>query len=211
MANILYYVGLYLIVIIIKLAKLVKEYDSIQLRKNWAKILDVALDLTFAASGCVISLLLNVEKSWIPVVYILSSIILLVASFMEFLSEKLYKVRPWLNGVIIIIIFGGTAILYLKVLKDVDSSGNKIEQDNGKKKYTVIIPYVDESIIGNFGFNKIGNRRFLFKNILEDSTLEAAKIKSIDLFYRDTTLRPLLSSKGLKLRPCKEEILIFRE
>lgn len=66
MENIFYYIGLYLVVILVKLAEFVKNNKHENLKKNWTEILDVSLDLTFAASGCIIALLLNVEKSWIP-------------------------------------------------------------------------------------------------------------------------------------------------
>ena len=218
MENILYYSGLYLIVVLVKTAKLVKKYDPSDLRKNWTEILEVSLDLTFTASGCIIALLLNVDKSWIPVVYILSTIILLISAFMEFLSDRMLKIRPWLNGLIICLIFYGTFFLFNTVIPDVDSNGNKKQHITSEKKmnnYIVVIPYKDESLIGNFGYNKIGNKNFLYKVELNDTAEVGAKNNAILKFKSDSTILPVIKSKNSlnvhdNIKMSESEILVFK-
>lgn len=216
MENIFYYIGLYLVVILVKLAEFVKNNNSLEFKKKWTEILDVSLDLTFAASGCIIALLLNVDKTWIPVVYILSTIILLSSSFMKFLSDRLTLLRPWLNAFIIVIIFLGTIFLYIKVIPHVDSNGNKIELKDEIKNsnYTVIIPYKDESLISNVGYNKIGDRNFFCKVDIKTSSQDSAKIIGINKFKKEIIVKPIynleLKNKKELVTISESEILIFK-
>lgn len=215
MENIFYYIGLYLVVILVKLAEFVKNNKHENLKKNWTEILDVSLDLTFAASGCIIALLLNVEKSWIPVVYILSTIILLSSSFMKFLSDRLQSLRPWLNGLIIIVIFSGTTLLFKKVIPFVDSNGNKIKPKNidDKSNFTVIIPYKDESLISNVGYNKIGDRNFIYKIDVNAVNRDSAKSIAIKKFKTNTNIYPVykieLKNKKDLISLSDTEIIVF--
>ena len=216
MENIFYYIGLYLVVILVKLAEFVKNNNSLEFKKKWTEILDVSLDLTFAASGCIIALLLNVDKTWIPVVYILSTIILLSSSFMKFLSDRLTLLRPWLNAFIIVIIFLGTIFLYITVIPHVDSNGNKIELKDEIKNsnYTVIIPYKDESLISNVGYNKIGDRNFFCKVDIKTSSQDSAKIIGINKFKKEIIVKPIynleLKNKKELVTISESEILIFK-
>jgi hypothetical protein len=193
MENIFYYIGLYLVVILVKLAEFVKKTNTEEYKNKWTEILDVSLDLTFAASGCIIALLLNVEKTWIPVVYILSTIILLCSSFMKFLSDRLKSFRPWLNGLIIVTIFSGTIFLFKNIIPHVDNNGNIIDQKEKNKNsiYTVILPYKDESLISNVGYNKIGDRSFLYKIDVNSNSKDSAKIIAINRFNQESNIKPV--------------------
>lgn len=203
MENVFYYFGLYLIVLIVKIAKHVKKYKSDELRSKWTEILEVSLDLTFAASGCVIALLINVDKNWIPVVYIISTLILLISAFMEFLSDRLKKVRPYLNSAIILTIFLCTYALFMKVIPNVDNSGHTIEREEEIKSdsltnFIVIIPFKDESLISNHGYGKMGDLNFMFKVEIQDSIPSNAKSKAIEIFKKDSDIKPVLNIKGVK-------------
>lgn len=217
MENIFYYIGLYLVVILVKLAEFVKNNSTEEFKKKWTEILDVSLDLTFAASGCIIALLLNVDKTWIPVVYILSTIILLSSSFMKFLSDRLLSLRPWLNAFIIFVIFSGTIILFKKVIPHVDSNGNKIEQKDEIKNsnYTVIIPYKDESLISNVGYNKIGDRNFLYKVDVKTTSGDSARIIGINKFKKEVNIKPVykleLKNKKELITIADSEIIVFKK
>lgn len=213
MANILYYIGLYLIVIIIKVAKILKDHEDEKFKQYWRKTFELSLDLTFAASGCVIALLLNVDKNWIPFIYVLSSLILLMSAFMEFITERYKNLRLILNGFIIITIFTGTIYLYNSVIPKVDSNGQPIVDNSAKaiRKYLVIIPYKDQSLISNFGYNKIGDRNFYAKYQIADSLRSSAKLKAIDLFWKDSTITPVIKYNNNQSDPIKmleEEIIV---
>ena len=217
MENVFYYFGLYLIVLIVKIAKHVKKYKSEELRSKWTEILEVSLDLTFAASGCVIALLINVEKNWIPVVYIISTLILLISAFMEFLSDRLKRVRPYLNSAIILTIFSCTYALFIKVIPNVDNSGHQIESTekteiDSLKTFTIVIPYKDESLISNHGYGKMGDLNFMYKVEVLDSIESSAKEKAIEIFRNDPEIKPVLKVKGVKKNSVsiqEADILVF--
>jgi hypothetical protein len=216
MENIFYYIGLYLVVILVKLAEFVKNNKADEFKNKWTEILDVSLDLTFAASGCIIALLLNVEKTWIPVVYILSSIILLSSSFMKFLSDRLLSLRPWLNAFIIVVIFAGTIFLFNNVIPPVDSNGNKINKhENVISSYTVLIPYKDESLISNVGYNKIGDRNFLFKTDVNALNKDSAKSIAIEKFNKEANIKPIykldLKNNKKMITILDSEVMIFNK
>jgi len=215
MANILYYFGLYLIVIIIKVAKLLKDHENQKYIDYWRKTFEFSLDLTFAASGCIIALLLNVDKNWIPFIYVLSSIILLISTFMEFLTERYKNLRLGLNLFIIITIFIGTVYLYDNVIPKVDSNGQPISERSTRpvKKFLVMIPYKDGSLISNFGYNKIGGRNFFAKYEIIDSLKKAAKEKAIDLFWKDSTITPLIkyNNQSNPIQMLQEEIIVVAQ
>lgn len=220
MENVYYYYGLYFVVLIVKIAKHVKTYESLELREKWTEVLEVSLDLTFAASGCVIALLINVDKSWIPVVYILSTLILLISAFMEFLSDRLKKIRPYINSVIILTIFVCTYLLFNKVIPKVDNTGHLIIADKEIpdslkiKTYVVVIPYKDETLIRNHGYGNMGEKQFLYKVEISDSMMVNAKVKAIEYFKNDETIQPVLKtrtkeSRDMLIKIQESEILIF--
>ena len=215
MANILYYFGLYLIVIIIKVAKLLKDHENEKFSEYWRKLFEFSLDLTFAASGCIIALLLNVDKNWIPFIYVLSSIILLISTFMEFLTERYKNLRLGLNLFIITTIFIGTVYLYDNVIPKVDSNGQPISEVRHKtiKKFVVMIPYKDGSLISNFGYNKIGGRNFFAKYEIADSLKKSAREKAILLFWKDSTIVPLIkySNQSNPIQMIQEEIIVVAQ
>jgi hypothetical protein len=135
---------------------------------------------------------------------------------MKFLSDRLLSLRPWLNAFIIIVIFLGTIILFKKVIPHVDSNGNKIEQVDGVKNsnYIVIIPYKDESLISNVGYNKIGDRNFLYKVDVKTSSSDSAKIIGINKFKKEENIKPIykleLKNKKELISITDSEIIVFK-
>jgi superfamily II DNA or RNA helicase len=107
----------------------------------------------------------------------------------------------------------------VNVIPKVDNSGHKVEageipKNELTKTFVVIIPYKDETLISNHGYNKMGRYNFMYECEVTDSLSEKAKEKAIEMFYGDSDMKSVLKSNEPKKKTLsiqESEILVFEK
>lgn len=199
MENVIYYYVVYIIVILVKLHKYLRQDERLinAEKYGWLVIFD-GLDLAFSAAGVIIYLFLESESKWYSTIFSLAILLYFLAFFADSLSNKYSVIKKGLNVTVLIVVFFVTYIVFAPNQNVFGITLNTIQKHNdisNRKNYKVVIPYQDLTLIAHLGINKSNNVFLLYECEIEDSLKSNAIDKAYCKFLNDTSIMPLLSNK----------------
>ena len=204
MPLIIYYIVLYLIIIITNYFRLKAEEEdpnTPEYEFPWKRIFFISNEIIYTGSGVYI-ILLKFNSTWVaPIMAIL--ILLIVISLYMIAMEKKFsdKIKFRTHTTIIIIIIAGTFITF-SFLDDneIKPEANKaIKQVDSTFLYKIAIPYTDNSIIKNYGYDKFGEKYLSYYVEVIAKSEKQARNSGISDFWCDTLLQPIIN-KDIKLK-----------
>jgi uncharacterized membrane protein SirB2 len=213
MENLIYYLALFALVFIIRYFKLKKEYKS-KYKENYLKLFHVSLDLIYTASGIVIALLLNLNSSWIAVVFILYILFVVTSSLLEMANTDEFseKSKTYFHLTIVCLIVISSFLTYLFIIPNVDINGKKVKPYMANKivipKYAIIIPYIDLSLQKHVGKNELNKRQFLFYDEVSGNNIDS--LEKLCKNKLRNTIKPIYKEYNLEIEIVQEEIKINR-
>jgi hypothetical protein len=205
MENIIYYYVVFTIVIMVKLHKHLKqETPDIPLSPDdpykWLDIFD-GMDLAFSAAGVIITLFLNSESKYYPAIFSIAIFLYLFAFIADNITNKRISLKRFLNIILMCIIFIVTFLVFLPNSKFLGISLNGLQKHDSNvksaKKYRVMIPYQDLTLISHLGYNKSNNIYLVYETTISDTTIENIKTKALQKFETDKTIKPLMPLKNI--------------
>jgi hypothetical protein len=203
MANITYYFALYFIIIVLKIFKFIldnPDNEVLKNKENIYKYFAFPLDLTFAFSGCIIALFLNVESQWFAAITALWAVLIILSLITEFLSPRFKNNLIVINIILTIVIFSTTFYLFNSVLPGADTNG-KIAHNDIEETYDVVIPYRDLALEKKVGAGNIGGRDFFVViDKVKSVSMDSAVFKAIEIFEVDENINSAPNSKLKELK-----------
>ena len=208
MENIIYYSFLFLLVIIIRFFKLKNDLGA-NFNRKWNEIFNASLEIVYTASGIVIALILNVDKVWIAPVVIIYLVLVIFTALLEMSSNNFSSsVKTFLHLLIILLIIISTIVSYKYIIPKVDIHGMPKEL-NINKKYKIIVPYIDHSILKHIGYTKLKNKSFYFEHVITTSNVDSAKIIFMNKTINDIIIKPTLSNNIEDIQITYDKITII--
>jgi hypothetical protein len=195
----IYYFLLYVIVIVVNYFKLKKEFkvqdDTTPTQKfNWRKVFFVSNEIIYTAAGVYI-ILLDEKKDWTPSILAVLMLLILVSTSIGSMSERFAeKAQFRLHLTIIFIIMIGT-FFTLSNEKHFGSNAEAINDtllQDSFQKYRIAIPYIDKSLIKQFGYDNFSDKRLFYYSEATAKNEKEAIDKGILKFWQDTLIQPVI-------------------
>jgi len=197
MESAIYYLILFAIIFVVKTFKVIKQKKT-DSKVHFYEVLNVSLEIVYTASGLVIALILNVNRSWIPAVFAGYVVILIISAFLEVMQEYFKDFQKGLfNALIIVFMVAATVYSYSQIIPKVDISGNinpeKIQPT--PKNYTIIIPYMDHTLAKHIGYNKMIGKTFFYEYNINALRPDSLAIIALEQIRQDTLVKPIIQQK----------------
>lgn len=192
--DLFYYLGLYLLIFLLRYIKLIKQKKSIEETISFRRILFVSLDLSYTAAGFVILLLANL-KAWIPVIVIFYILYVFAGLMLDLMDDKLKAQTKLIWHVTLISLLLIMTIVTFTVILEPTSPKETMPQ---KREYKVLVPYKDQTLITHLGFRTAGSTKLVFLVNVEATTEEEARIKAKNEFLQKIDELPLIQSLKVK-------------
>ncbi|MFT6501139.1 MAG: hypothetical protein ACJASQ_001249 [Crocinitomicaceae bacterium] len=220
--NILFYFIIYITVIAIQYFKLKKEFvaqdptvpDANKFK--WKPVFFISTEILYSSVGFVIVLLTN-QPDWNLVIFPLYGLLVVISSQISSMAERFSENSRLLTHLsIMIVIFICTIFTFTNdesIAQERRKAAKKEHiqdlkfKNKKKKKYKVIIPYFDNSLVTHLGFDKIGDRRFYYQVTSNGKNTDDAIYEAKKLFWNDPNIVPFSNKKNSK----KETILKIDE
>lgn len=199
--NILYYILLYLLVLVMRFFKLKNSYKE-TFKDHWKETFDCSIEIVYTSSGFVIALLIN-AKEIIPVIIIGYILVIISASYLERSTAGEFSVNTkfGINLFIITLVLLSTVIGYTKIIPETtDVQGHIIEKSSDtitediKDKFTVLIPYQDNTLNSHVGKTLIGDKTFYVTVNIEEYRKDKAILKAISIFNDSLLPSPIYTN-----------------
>jgi hypothetical protein len=197
--SLIYYLGLYIVVICVNYFKLLKEYkkpDAATPAKpfEWRRVFYVSSEFIYTSAGVII-IILKDQPTWIPVVLIAVLILMIFSININSLEERFPNKASifWIHIILIIFIMGGTAYTFYNQ-DQISQSSNK---SDSTCCYKISIPYQDRTLLRHYGYEKMENTYLNYTIALKSKNERTAIKSAVDSFWNDTSITPLIYSKGI--------------
>jgi hypothetical protein len=202
--TICYYLGLYLIVFVVRYFKLRKESfkanDSIpdKPKFDFGPLTYVSLEIVYTSAGLIIALIENI-KEWIAPIVIFYIIIVLVSTFLTNMEEKFsHKAKIGTHLTIVTVIVIATVFSFSRINGPTVESGQKHESETSDSVVTfkVGIPYTDRSLSKNFGSDYFLDNEMVYFVEINAIDKERCIDSAVKFFWCDTTIKPFINKKN---------------
>lgn len=195
LTNIIYYLGLYFIVFLIRFFKVSKEGTP---KEN---TIYIALEIVYSSAGVII-LLLQQQPNLVPALLIMYVVLLLCSSYLDSMAEKFSrKLKITAHIIIILIIITGTVYSFKYVLYKQNQT------------YKVMIPYTDFSLVRHLGLN-FSDYKLSYTTTLEGKNEHEAAKKAEKYFWEDNATNPFKGKNNIEKKSLikidKTNILVTR-
>jgi hypothetical protein len=214
MESLLYYIGLYLLVFILKFISVARKpspdtYDiesNNANKPNWNYVLHISLDIVYTSAGFAIVLIENL-KTWIPAIMVIYVILVILSTSVDNLNYLSLAKRTYIHIAISLFVIISTFLGYWL------NFGKPIVPKEVAKQYKVLIPYLDLSLMKHTGLDFLNAPENNFRVIIKCDDLQRVKQMAVDSFYLSSKVVPLYPSKDLldkraQLKINYEEIIV---
>ena len=198
----IYYLLLYGVIFAIRYFKLKKEFKfqdpSIPepIKINPKQVFFVSIDILYSAAGFVI-ILINNNKDWTPVILLAYALLVLVSSNLSSLEDRFGDTQKLTIhiSIIAIVILATFFTFYTVENKNRACQNDKIQIDS-IYHYRIAIPYVDKSLINHLGYDKVGDKKFIYYTDVNSINENIGIEQAISNFWKDTLISPLIVKKN---------------
>ena len=198
-SNVSYYLFLYLLVFFVRFLKLKKglkvENDSNlkripKIRKR--ELLYVSLEIVYTSAGFII-MFFQKQTNLIGPLIIVYIILVMFSTSLDLMEDKFSEYEKALyNLLIILLIIGGTIYSIINIINPMIQQEHN---NNNVHVYSIAIPYYDQSLIQQLGFNKFSNQRLFYHINISAHNSQDAISKADSSFWADTTITPFLNKR----------------
>jgi hypothetical protein len=198
----MYYLGLYILVFVIRFFKLKKEFPTIKNAPdtknfNFILVFFVSLEIVYTSAGFIILLLEN-QKDWIPAIVIFYIVLVVISSNLDSMDERFdEKTKFIFHIIIILVIVVGTVYSLNSFLDPRKKDTNNLD---GDKTFIISIPYTDISLVNHIGNpKKFSNKnKLIFIAEIKAKDKDEAIEKGMKSFWDTTYTNPLSVKKDFK-------------
>jgi hypothetical protein len=215
METLVYYIGLYLLVLLLKFINTARkpsiDNEESKLNRNgkpkWQYVLHVSLDVVYTSAGFAIALIENL-RTWIPAIMIIYIILVILSTSVDNLTFLTLNTRTIIHGSILLVVISTTILGYT-----LNFGKPKIETSKGDSNLKIVIPYIDLSLMKHTGLDFSNTPENNFRVIIKSDDETKAKQEAIDSFYRSNIIYPLfggkdINSKHSQLKINYDEIIV---
>jgi len=201
METLYYYLGLYILVFVLKFIILTRSSPVIQSSTNeseqhsstrvkWHRLLFVSSDIVNIGAGFAIAAIINLPN-WMPAIMVVYIILVVLSVSVDSLSKIGDIGKGIIHSLIITTVIVATSIGYSK------NFGKKnLKKDSFR--YKIIIPYNDLSLIKHSGLDFISAPENNFRIEVTANSKDSAIDIGIDSFYNNESVFPIYSDKSYK-------------
>ncbi len=181
-----YYLGLYVLVLVIRYFKLKKDPTG---GPPWPRVLFVSLEIVYTSAGFIILLLENLRELIAPIV-VFYIILIFVSSNLDSMDDRFSpRQKIFFHLGILILIVGSTVYSFQTVLKPKPVL-TEAAQQTSLHSFRVGIPYSDESLSRHVGVKVFGTRKLAFVTVVTAPGIERARELAIQRFWSDGSVVP---------------------
>lgn len=198
----MYYLGLYILVFVIRFFKLKKEIpvsneSSYNNKFNLRKVFFVSLEIVYTSAGFIILLLEN-QKDWIPAIVIFYIVLVVISSNLDSMDERFDEKTKFIFHIIIILMIVGGTVYSLNSFLDPNKKDSS--KSDSTKTFILSIPYTDISLVNHIGNpKKFSNKnKLVFISEVKAKDKDEALDKSMKSFWDTTYTNPLSIKKDFK-------------